>query len=78
MADITSVRKKDSKSAKNNYRPISILSNISKSYERIMLKQMSEYFEICDGVVLEIYLEHKFQWPQEGLNCEFLAYEVVT
>ena len=32
----------------------------------------------CDGVVLEIYLDHKFQWPQEGLNCEFLAYEVVT
>ena len=32
----------------------------------------------CDGVVLEIYLEHKFQWPQEGLNCESLAYEVVT
>ena len=29
----------------------------------------------CDGVVLEIYLDHKFQWPQEGLNCEFLAYE---
>ena len=40
-ADITSVRKKDSKSAKNNYRPISILSNISKLYGRIMPKQMS-------------------------------------
>ena len=24
------------------------------------------------------YLVHKFQWPQEGLNCESLAYEVVT
>ena len=33
---------------------------------------------ICDGVVLEIYLDHKFQWPQEGLNCESLAYQVVT
>ena len=32
----------------------------------------------CDGFVLEIYLDHKFQWPQEGLNCESLAYEVVT
>ena len=31
----------------------------------------------CDGVVLEIYLDHKFQWPQEGLNYESLAYEVV-
>ena len=24
----------------------------------------------CDGVVLEIYVAHRFQWPQEGLNCE--------
>ena len=31
-----------------------------------------------DGVVLEIYLDHIFQWPQEGLNCEPLTYEVVT
>ena len=32
----------------------------------------------CDGVLLENYLYHKFQWSQEGLNCESLAYEVVT
>ena len=31
-----------------------------------------------DGVVLENYLDHKFWWPQEGFNCESLAYEVVT
>ena len=29
------------------------------------------------GVVLEIYLDHKYQWPQEGLNCESVAYEEV-
>ena len=45
MADISPLHKKDLKSAKNNYRPVSILSNISKLYERIMFKQMSEYFE---------------------------------
>ena len=44
-ADITPVHKKDSKNEKNNYRPVSILSNISKVYERIMFKQMSEFFE---------------------------------
>ena len=44
-ADITPVHKKDSKSEKNNCRPVSILSNISKVYERIMFKQMSEFFE---------------------------------
>ena len=32
----------------------------------------------CDGVVLKIYLDYKFQWPQEGLYNESLAYEVVT
>ena len=44
-ADITPVPKKDSKSAKNNCRLVSIFSNISKVYERIMFKQMSEFFE---------------------------------
>ena len=27
----------------------------------------------CDGAVLEIYLDQKFQWLQEGFNCEPLA-----
>ena len=45
MADITPLHKKDSKNEKNNHRPVSILSNISKVYERIMFKQMSEFFE---------------------------------
>ena len=31
-----------------------------------------------DGVMLEIYLDHKFMWPQEGLNFESLTYKVVT
>ena len=44
-ADITAVHKKDSKSEKNNYRPVSILSNVSKVYERIVFRQMSEFFE---------------------------------
>ena len=32
----------------------------------------------CDGVVLEMYLDHKFQWPQKGLNRESIEYDVVT
>ena len=43
-ADLTPVHKKDSKREKNNYGPVSILSKISKVYERIMFKQMSEFF----------------------------------
>ena len=28
--------------------------------------------------MLEIYLDHQFPWPQKSLNCQSLAYEVVT
>ena len=30
-----------------------------------------------DGAVLEIYLDHKFQWLKDGLKCESLTYEVL-
>ena len=43
-AIITPVHKKGAKSSKDNYRPVSILSNISKIYERLLFKQI-EYFE---------------------------------
>ena len=35
---------KDKSTEKTNYRPISILSNISKIYERLMHDNMSDYF----------------------------------
>ena len=31
--------------SKDNYRPVSTLSNISKIYERLVFKQISEFFE---------------------------------
>ena len=43
LAHITPVFKKGSKNSKKNYRPVSILPNISKIYERCMFKQMSNY-----------------------------------
>ena len=36
---------KDYRNDKNNYRPVSILSNISKIYERLFYKQLETYFE---------------------------------
>ena len=45
LVNITPVHKKDSKSKKDHYRPISVLPNISKIYERFFFKQISEYFE---------------------------------
>ena len=44
-AFITPVHKKRTNTSKDNYRPINLLSNISKIYERLMFKQISEYFE---------------------------------
>ena len=45
LANITPVHKKDSKSKKDHYRPISVSPNISKIYERFFFKQISGYFE---------------------------------
>ena len=42
-ADITPIFKKDDKTDKTNYRPISILPNLSKIYERLMQNQMFPY-----------------------------------
>ena len=42
---MTSVHKKDSKTSEDHYRPVSILPNNLKIYERFMFKQMSKYFE---------------------------------
>ena len=44
-AVITPVYKKGTKTSKGNYRPVSILSNISKLYVRLMFKPISEYLE---------------------------------
>ena len=45
LADVIPVYKKKSKNFKDNYRPVSILSNISKIYERVIYEQMQPYFE---------------------------------
>ena len=45
LADVIPVHKKKSKNSKDNYRPVSILSNISKIYERSMYEQIETYFE---------------------------------
>ena len=43
-AVITPVHKKGAKTSKDSYRPVSILPNISKIYERLLFKQISEHF----------------------------------
>ena len=44
LAEVAPVYKKNYKKNKSNYRPISILSNISKIYQRCIQTQLNEYF----------------------------------
>ena len=44
-ANITPVHKKDSRNIELNNRPVSILSDISKIYERCLYNQISDFFE---------------------------------
>ena len=44
LADVAPVSKKKSKFSKDNYRPVSILSNISKVYERCIYDQIYSFF----------------------------------
>ena len=43
--DIIPVHKKNEKCDKKNYRPVGILTNISKIYEKLLYKQLSKYFD---------------------------------
>ena len=45
LADATPIFKKSSKNSKDNYRPISILKNLSKVFHNIMYKQMATFMD---------------------------------
>ena len=45
-ADVIPVHKKEIKSDKVNYRPVSILPNLSKIYEKLMYQQLYEHFNL--------------------------------
>ena len=45
QADITPVFKKGERECKNDYRPVSIWSNVSKIFERIIFRQISNYMD---------------------------------
>ena len=46
QANITPVFKKGERYSKNNYRPVSILPNVSKILERCMFRQIKEYMDV--------------------------------
>ena len=43
MAEISPAQKKDEKTKKDNYRPVSILPSVSKIFERIICDQIEKY-----------------------------------
>ena len=45
LANITPVFKKSDRNSTENYRPVSILSNISKIFEQCMLRQTSSFMD---------------------------------
>ena len=44
-AEVWPIYEKDGRTEKSNYRPISVLSNVSKMYERCIYVQMYSYFD---------------------------------
>ena len=60
LADIIPVHKKDDKTDKSNYRPISGLPSGSKIFEKILHKQIGKY--------IETFLS-KYLWLQKGIQC---------
>jgi len=44
-ADVTPLHKKSKKDLKGNYRPVSILPNLSKIFEKCMFKQITQFFD---------------------------------
>ena len=65
LADVTPVYKNTSKNSKDNYRPVSILSNISKIYEKCTFDQTQLFFNSllstyqC-GSLRDYNLQHRF------------------
>ena len=43
--DVTPLYKKGKKDVKDNYRPVSILPNLSKIFEKCMFKQITQFFD---------------------------------
>ena len=46
LADVIPSQKKDDRTLKTNYRPVSLFSTISKIYERLLFSQLNNYFDI--------------------------------
>ena len=76
-ADITLTFKKNDRLLKSNYRHVSILTTLSKIYEKILYKQICEYFNIIfskylcgfrKGYSTQHYLLHMLEYLKKALD----------
>ena len=65
-ADATPIHKKDDKTDKTNYRPISILPNLSKVYERLMYNALARVCNYMDAkkrrVLMNAFITSQFSY----------------
>ena len=67
IANITPVHKKSSKALKDNYRPVSVLPNISKVFESLIHSKIADYFN-------DILSEHQFGFRKGYSTQDCLIY----
>ena len=71
--DIVPIYKKNNKCEKENYRPVSILSNLSKIYEKLMYNQLYKYF---DNILLSS--QCSFRKGYRAQHCLLAMIEVMS
>ena len=68
-AEVRPIYKKDGRTEKSNYRPISVLSNVSKIYERCIYEQMYSYFD-------KIFSKNQFGF-HKGFNTQHILLAMI-
>ena len=72
-AEVTPTHKKDNKTEKENYCPVSILPNLSKVYERLMYNQIYPYFQTIFSKYLSNIITQISAWVSERFYCTALS-----
>ena len=57
-AEIVPIFKKNDNLSKTNYRPVSVLTTLSKIFEQLLALQLSDYFEEIFDHMLAAYRKH--------------------
>ena len=68
-AEVRPLYKKDGRTEKSNYRPISVLSNVSKNYETCLHDQIYLYFN-------KIFSRYHCGF-RKGINTQHILYAVI-